>query len=332
MSNLAPFPNLRMRRMRRDEFSRRLMRENILSVDDLIYPLFIVEGEKQRVAIASMPDQCRLSIDELLKEAAELVKLGIPAIALFPVVPTEKKSLDASEAYNPDGLAQRAVRALKAALPELGIITDVALDPFTTHGQDGLIDESGYVMNDETVAVLVKQALSHAEAGAEVVAPSDMMDGRIGNIRQALEEQGFKQTRILAYSAKYASSFYGPFRDAVGSAGALGGGNKYSYQMDPANSDEALREVALDLQEGADMVMIKPGMPYLDIVQRVKTAFGAPTFVYQVSGEYAMLMAAAQNGWLDEKAVMMESLLAIKRAGADGILTYFSKKAAKLFM
>ncbi|KHD08833.1 delta-aminolevulinic acid dehydratase [Candidatus Thiomargarita nelsonii] len=330
MSNLAPFPNLRMRRMRRDEFSRRLMRENILSVDDLIYPLFIVEGEKQRVAITSMPDQCRLSIDELLKEAAELVKLGIPAIALFPVVPTEKKSLDASEAYNPEGLAQRAVRALKAALPELGVITDVALDPFTTHGQDGLIDDSGYVMNDETVAVLVKQALSHAEAGAEVVAPSDMMDGRIGKIREALEEQGFKHTRILAYSAKYASSFYGPFRDAVGSAGALGGGNKYSYQMDPANSDEALREVALDLQEGADMVMIKPGMPYLDIVQRVKTAFGAPTFVYQVSGEYAMLMAAAQKGWLDEKAVMMESLLAIKRAGADGILTYFSKKVAKL--
>jgi len=324
------FPNLRMRRMRRDEFSRRLMRENILSVDDLIYPLFIVEGEKQRVAIASMPDQCRLSIDELLKEAAELVKLGIPAIALFPVVPTEKKSLDASEAYNPEGLAQRAVRALKAALPALGVITDVALDPFTTHGQDGLIDDSGYVMNDETVAVLVKQALSHAEAGAEIVAPSDMMDGRIGKIREALEVQGAKHTRILAYSAKYASSFYGPFRDAVGSAGALGGGNKYSYQMDPANSDEALREVALDLREGADMVMIKPGMPYLDIVQRVKTAFGAPTFVYQVSGEYAMLMAAAQKGWLDEKAVMMESLLAIKRAGADGILTYFAKKAAML--
>jgi len=324
------FPNLRMRRMRRDEFSRRLMRENVLSVDDLIYPLFIVEGEKQRVAIASMPDQCRLSIDELLKEAAELVKLGIPAIALFPVVPTEKKSLDASEAYNPEGLAQRAVRALKAALPALGVITDVALDPFTTHGQDGLIDDSGYVMNDETVAVLVKQALSHAEAGAEVVAPSDMMDGRIGKIREALEVQGAKHTRILAYSAKYASSFYGPFRDAVGSAGALGGGNKYSYQMDPANSDEALREVALDLREGADMVMIKPGMPYLDIVQRVKTTFGAPTFVYQVSGEYAMLMAAAQKGWLDEKAVMMESLLAIKRAGADGILTYFSKKAAML--
>jgi len=327
---LAPFPNLRMRRMRRNEFSRRLMRETILTVDDLIYPLFLVEGEKQRLAIASMPDQFRLSIDELLKEAAELHKLGIPAIALFPVVPTEKKSLDASEAYNPEGLAQRAVRAIKAELPELGVITDVALDPFTTHGQDGLIDDSGYVMNDETVAVLVKQALSHAEAGAEIVAPSDMMDGRIGKIREALENKGYKHTRILAYSAKYASNFYGPFRDAVGSAGALGGGNKYGYQMDPANSDEALREVALDLQEGADMVMIKPGMPYLDVVQRIKTAFGAPTFVYQVSGEYAMLMAAAQKGWLDEKAVMMESLLAIKRAGADGILTYFAKKAATL--
>jgi porphobilinogen synthase len=314
--------------MRRDDFSRRLMRENVLSIDDMIYPLFVVEGKKQRIAIASMPDQFRLSIDELLKEAAELVKLAIPAVALFPVVPTEKKSLDASEAYNHEGLAQRAVRALKAEFPELGVITDVALDPFTTHGQDGLIDDSSYVMNDETVAVLVKQALSHAEAGADIVAPSDMMDGRIGNIRQALEGDDYKHTRILAYSAKYASSFYGPFRDAVGSAGALGGGNKYSYQMDPANSDEALREVALDLQEGADMVMIKPGMPYLDIVQRVKTAFGAPTFVYQVSGEYAMLMAAAQNGWLDEKAVMMESLLAIKRAGADGILTYFAKKAA----
>lgn len=328
LSNLAPFANLRMRRMRRDDFSRRLMRENVLSVDDLIYPLFVLEGEKQRVAINSMPGQFRLSIDELLKEAAELIKLGIPAVALFPVVPIDKKSLDACEAYNPQGLAQRAVRALKADLPDLGVITDVALDPFTTHGQDGLIDDCGYVMNDETIEVLVKQALSHAEAGADVVAPSDMMDGRIGSIRQALETHAYKHTRILAYSAKYASSFYGPFRDAVGSAGALGGGNKYSYQMDPANSDEALREVALDLQEGADMVMIKPGMPYLDIVQRVKTEFLAPTFVYQVSGEYAMLMAAAQNGWLDEKAVMMESLLAIKRAGADGILTYFAKQAA----
>jgi len=329
MNNFS-FPNSRMRRMRRDDFSRRLMRENVLTVDDLIYPLFVVEGDKQRVAINSMPDQSRLSIDELVKEAAELVELGIPAIAIFPVVASEKKSLDAAEAYNPDGLAQRAVRALKAEFPELGVITDVALDPFTTHGQDGLIDDSNYVINDETVEVLVKQALSHAEAGADVVAPSDMMDGRIGSIRDGLEKAGYINTRILAYSAKYASSFYGPFRDAVGSAGALGGGNKYSYQMDPANSDETLREIALDLQEGADMVMIKPGMPYLDIVQRVKQEFGAPTFVYQVSGEYAMLMAAAQNGWLDEQAVMLESLLSIKRAGADGILTYFAKKAAEV--
>ena len=325
---MVNFPKSRPRRMRYDEFSRRLMRENMLSVDDLIYPLFIVEGEQQRIDISTMPGQTRLSIDELLIEARELVKLGIPAIALFPVVPIEKKSLDAREAYNADGLAQRAVRALKQALPDLGVITDVALDPFTTHGQDGLIDDTGYVMNDETVAVLVKQAVSHAEAGADVVAPSDMMDGRIGAIRDALESGGYRHTRILAYSAKYASNFYGPFREAVGSAGALGGGNKSSYQMDPANSDEALREVALDIDEGADMVMIKPGMPYLDIVQRVKTTFEAPTFVYQVSGEYAMLMAAAQNGWLNEEAVMMESLLSIKRAGADGILTYFAKKAA----
>ncbi len=325
---MVNFPKSRPRRMRYDEFSRRLMRENMLSVDDLIYPLFIVEGEHQRIDISSMPGQTRLSIDELLIEARELVKLGIPAIALFPVVPIEKKSLDAREAYNPDGLAQRAVRALKQALPDLGVITDVALDPFTTHGQDGLIDDTGYVMNDETVEVLVKQAVSHAAAGADVVAPSDMMDGRIGAIRDALESGDYRHTRILAYSAKYASNFYGPFRDAVGSAGALGGGNKSSYQMDPANSDEALREVALDIEEGADMVMIKPGMPYLDIVQRVKTTFEAPTFVYQVSGEYAMLMAAAQNGWLNEEAVMMESLLSIKRAGADGILTYFAKKAA----
>jgi porphobilinogen synthase len=328
--NMFSFPNLRMRRMRRDDFSRRLMRENVLTVDDLIYPLFVVEGYKQRVAINSMPDQYRFSLDELVSEAAELVDLGIPAVALFPVVPSDRKSLNAAEAYNPDGLAQLAVQALKAEFPQLGVITDVALDPFTTHGQDGLIDDSGYVMNDETVEVLVKQALSHAEAGADVVAPSDMMDGRIGSIRDALEKSGYINTRILAYSAKYASSFYGPFRDAVGSAGALGGGNKYSYQMDPANTDEALREVALDLQEGADMVMIKPGMPYLDIVQRVKQEFGAPTFVYQVSGEYAMLMAAAQNGWLNEQAVMMESLLSIKRAGADGILTYFAKKAAQV--
>jgi len=328
LSNLAPFPHSRLRRMRRDDFSRRLMRENHLLTDDLIYPLFVMEGKKQRIAITSMPDQFRLSIDELVKEVAELVKLSIPAVALFPVVPVEKKSLGADEAYNPDGLAQQAVRAIKAECPELGVITDVALDPFTTHGQDGLIDDSGYVINDETVEVLVKQAISHARAGADVVAPSDMMDGRIGSIRQALEMENRRHTRILAYSAKYASSFYGPFRDAVGSASALSGGNKYSYQMDPANSDEALREVFLDVQEGADMVMVKPGMPYLDIVRRVKTELGVPTFVYQVSGEYAMLMAAAQKGWLDEKAVMMESLLSMKRAGADGILTYFAKKAA----
>jgi porphobilinogen synthase len=279
--------------------------------------------------VASMPGIERLSIDLLVAEAQEIHALGIPAMALFPVTPASAKSEDAREAYNPEGLAQRAVRALKAAVPELGIVTDVALDPFTTHGQDGLIDASGYVMNDETVEVLVKQALSHAAAGADVVAPSDMMDGRIGAVRQALETAGHIHTRILAYSAKYASSFYGPFRDAVGSAASLGAGNKYTYQMDPANSDEALREVALDLREGADMVMVKPGMPYLDIVRRVKDEFGAPTFVYQVSGEYAMLMAAAGNGWLDERAVVMESLLCIKRAGADGILTYFAKKAAQ---
>ena len=323
------FPQRRMRRMRRDDFSRRLMREAHLSVDDLIYPMFILEGQGQREAVASMPGIERLSIDELLKEAAELVALGIPAVALFPVTPVEKKTEDAREAYNPEGLAQRAVRALKAQFPELGVITDVALDPFTTHGQDGLIDESGYVMNDETVAVLVKQALSHAEAGADVVAPSDMMDGRIGQIREALEDIGYIHTRILAYSAKYASSFYGPFRDAVGSAANLGAGNKYTYQMDPANSDESLWEVAMDLEEGADMVMVKPGMPYLDIVRRVKDQFGVPTYVYQVSGEYAMLMAAAQNGWLDEKAVILESLLGFKRAGADGILTYFAKRVAQ---
>jgi porphobilinogen synthase len=276
-----------------------------------------------------MPGVERVSIDELLKEADELVALGVPAVALFPVTPAEAKSLDAREAFNPNGLAQRAVRALKAAHPELGVITDVALDPFTTHGQDGLIDDSGYVMNDETVEVLVKQAVSHAEAGADIVAPSDMMDGRIGAIREALEANGYIHTRILAYAAKYASSFYGPFRDAVGSSANLGAGNKYTYQMDPANSDEALWEVGMDLDEGADMVMIKPGMPYLDIVRRVKDQFGAPTYAYQVSGEYAMLMAASQNGWLDEKAVIMESLLAFKRAGADGVLTYFAKRAAQ---
>ena len=323
------FPHVRMRRMRRDDFSRRLMRENSLSVDDLIYPVFVLEGKGQREEVASMPGVERLSIDELMKDASEIVALGIPAIALFPVTPEAVKSLDAAEAYNPDGLAQRAVRALKEMYPDLGVITDVALDPFTTHGQDGLIDESGYVMNDETVEVLVKQALSHAKAGADVVAPSDMMDGRIGQIRKALEKEGFIHTRILAYAAKYASSFYGPFRDAVGSSANLGKGDKNSYQMDPANSDEALWEVSLDLDEGADMVMIKPGMPYLDIVRRVKDEFGAPTYVYQVSGEYAMLKAAAQNGWLDEKAVVLESLLAFKRAGADGILTYFAKSAAK---
>lgn len=323
------FPSVRMRRMRKDDFSRRLMRESSLGVDDLIYPMFVLEGTGQRESVTSMPGVERVSIDELLKEAEELVALGIPAVALFPVTPAEAKSEDAREAYNPEGLAQRAVRALKEKFPDLGVITDVALDPFTTHGQDGLIDENGYVMNDETVEILVKQALSHAEAGADVVAPSDMMDGRIGAIREALEAAGHIHTRILAYSAKYASSFYGPFRDAVGSAVNLGAGNKYTYQMDPANSNEALWEVGMDLQEGADMVMIKPGMPYLDIVRRIKDQYGAPTYVYQVSGEYAMLMAAAQNGWLDEKAVIMESLLGFKRAGADGVLTYFAKKVAQ---
>ena len=323
------FPGIRKRRMRRDDFSRRLMREARLSVDDLIQPVFVLEGEGQREAVASMPGVERLSIDLLLEAAAELVVLGVPAIALFPVTPPEKKTEDAREAWNPEGLAQRAVRALKAEYPQLGVITDVALDPFTTHGQDGLIDDSGYVLNDETVEVLVRQALSHADAGADVVAPSDMMDGRIGAIRAALEEAGHIHTRILAYSAKYASSFYGPFRDAVGSAANLGAGNKYTYQMDPANSDEALWEVALDLEEGADMVMVKPGLPYLDIVRRVKDQFGVPTYAYQVSGEYAMLMAAAQNGWLDEKAVILESLLAFKRAGADGILTYFATRVAR---
>jgi porphobilinogen synthase len=318
-----------MRRMRRDDFSRRMMRETTLTPGDFIYPVFVMEGSKQRVAVPSMPGVDRVTIDELLRDAEAIAKLGVPAIALFPVTAPEAKSLDGREAWNPDGLAQRAVRALKKALPELGVVTDVALDPFTTHGQDGIIDETGYVMNDVTVEALVKQAVSHAAAGADIVAPSDMMDGRIGAVREALEANGHIHTRILAYSAKYASSFYGPFRDAVGSAGNLGKGNKYNYQMDPANSDEALREVALDLDEGADMVMIKPGMPYLDIVRRVKDRFGAPTFVYQVSGEYAMLMAAAKNGWLDEKAVILESLVSIKRAGADGILTYFARRAAE---
>jgi porphobilinogen synthase len=322
------YPFTRMRRMRRDEFSRRLMRETRLTTDDLILPLFIVEGSGQRQEIASMPDVFRLSIDELMKEAAELVALGIPAIALFPSPEAGTKSLDGKEAWNPDGLVQRAVRSLKQAFPELGIITDIALDPYTTHGQDGIIDDNGYVLNEETVQALVQQALSHAAAGADIVAPSDMMDGRIAAIRQALESKGFIYTRILAYSAKYASSYYGPFRDAVGSSGNLGKGNKHTYQMDIANSDEACHEVALDLAEGADMVMVKPGMPYLDIVRNIKDRFGAPTLVYQVSGEYAMHMAAAQNGWLDEKAVAMESLICIKRAGADAILTYFAKKVA----
>ncbi len=327
--NNINFPQTRMRRMRYSDFSRRLMRENRLSVDDLIYPMFVTEGVQQRQTISSMPDIERLSLDLLLAEAHQLYELGIPAIALFPVTSADKKSEHAAEAYNPDGLIQRSVRALKQAVPELGIITDVALDPFTTHGQDGLVNPAGYVMNDETIEVLIRQALSHAEAGADIVAPSDMMDGRIGAIREALEAQNHSNTLILAYSAKYASSFYGPFRDAVGSAGMLGKGNKYSYQMDPANSDEALREIQLDLQEGADMVMIKPGMPYLDIIRRVKDTYGVPTFAYQVSGEYAMLKAAAMNGWLDEKQVVLESLLAFKRAGSDAILSYYAKSVAQ---
>lgn len=327
--NNINFPQTRMRRMRYNDFSRRLMRENRLSVDDLIYPMFVTEGSNQRESISSMPGIERLSLDLLLAEAHELYDLGIPAIALFPVTSADKKSEHAAEAYNPEGLVQRSVRALKKAVPELGIITDVALDPFTTHGQDGLVNQDGYVINDETIDVLTRQALSHAEAGADIVAPSDMMDGRIGAIRQALEAENHINTLILAYSAKYASSFYGPFRDAVGSAGMLGKGNKYSYQMDPANSDEAMREIQLDLQEGADMVMVKPGMPYLDIIRRVKDQYGVPTFAYQVSGEYAMLKAASMNGWLDEKQIVMESLLAFKRAGSDAILTYYAKSVAQ---
>lgn len=328
-SGLDLFPYTRMRRMRRNDFSRRLMAENQLSVNDLIYPVFVLEGKNRRESIESMPGIERLSIDLLLEEAKELVDLGVPALAIFPVTPADKKSLLAEEAYNDDGLAQRTVRALKETFPELGVITDVALDPFTVHGQDGILDDAGYVINDVTTEILVKQALSHAHAGADVVAPSDMMDGRIGAIREALEADGFINTRIMAYSAKYASSYYGPFRDAVGSAGNLKGADKKTYQMDPANSDEAIREVALDLQEGADMVMVKPGMPYLDIVRRVKNEFGVPTFAYQVSGEYAMHKAAIDNGWLSEEATIMESLLAFKRAGADGILTYFAKQAAR---
>jgi len=325
---VSQYPAIRKRRMRRDDFSRRLMRENSLSADDFIFPVFILEGDQQTEAVESMPGVNRLSIDLLVEEAVALRDLGIPAMALFPVTPIHVKSDEASEAWNPEGLVQRAIRALKQSVPELGVITDVALDPYTSHGQDGLLDASGYVSNDDTVAALVRQALSHAEAGADIVAPSDMMDGRITAIRQALEKNGFVNTRILAYAAKYASSFYGPFRDAVGSAGNLGGGNKYSYQMDPANSNEALHEVALDIDEGADMVMITPGMPYLDIVQRVSQEWQFPTFVYQVSGEYAMLKAAAQNGWIDEKSCVLEALLSMKRAGADGILTYYAKAAA----
>jgi porphobilinogen synthase len=327
--NLEEYPRVRMRRMRRDDFSRRLMRETLLATDHLIYPVFVMEGRGQRAAVPSMPGVERVTIDELVREAEEAAALGIPALALFPVTPAEAKTDDGREAWNPEGLAQRAVRALKQAVPPLGVITDVALDPFTTHGLDGIVDETGYVVNDTTVNALVRQALSHAEAGADVVAPSDMMDGRIGAIRMALEGDGYVHTRILAYSAKYASGFYGPFRDAVGSAANLGKGSKASFQMDPANSDEALREVALDLDEGADMVMVKPGMPYLDVVRRVKDEFGVPTYVYQVSGEYSMLMAAAQNGWLDERTVALESLLSMRRAGADGILTYFAKRAAQ---
>jgi len=323
------FPGTRMRRMRRDDFSRRLMRESVLTPDDFIYPVFVLEGEGRIEKVSSMPGVERQSLDVLLKTAERAVKLGIPALALFPVIDASLKSLGAEEAYNANGLVPRVIKALKHEFPSLGVITDVALDPYTSHGQDGLIDETGYVLNDETLEVLARQALCHAQAGADVVAPSDMMDGRIARIRAELEGAGQIYTRILAYSAKYASAFYGPFRDAVGSAGNLGKGNKYTYQMDPANSDEALREVALDLEEGADMVMVKPGMPYLDIVRRVKDEFKVPTYAYQVSGEYAMLKAAAQNGWLDEKACVLESLLAFKRAGADGILTYFALDAAE---
>ena len=322
------FPRSRPRRLRRDDFSRRLVRETRISADDFIYPVFVHELDG-REAVPSMPGVERVSIDELLRVAEQAAELRIPAFALFPVTAPEAKSLDAVAAYDDNGLAQRAVRALKQRFPDLGVITDVALDPYTSHGQDGLLDDSGYVMNDETVEVLVQQALSHARAGVDIVAPSDMMDGRIGAIRDALEADGHIHTRILAYSAKYASSFYGPFRDAVGSAGALGKGNKYSYQMDPANSDEAIHEVALDLEEGADMVMVKPGLPYLDIVRRVKNEFGVPTFVYQVSGEYAMFKAAGQNGWIDERACVLEALTSIKRAGADGVLTYFALDAAR---
>jgi len=329
MFSFSQFPQKRMRRMRRDEFSRRLMQESYLHVDDLIYPVFVLDDKNRSENVQSMPGVVRQSLDLLMVQAEDCLRLGIPALAIFPVIETRLKNLTASEAYNPEGLIPRVVRQLKKNFPELGIITDIALDPYTSHGQDGLIDERGYVMNDETVNILCQQALVHAQAGADVVAPSDMMDGRIAAIRNSLDSQQFINTRILAYSAKYASSFYGPFRDAVGSAVNLGAGNKYTYQMDPANSDEALWEVGLDLNEGADMVMIKPGMPYLDIVRRVKDKYNAPTFVYQVSGEYAMLKAAAINGWLSEEACVLESLLSFKRAGADGILTYYAVEAAK---
>ncbi|CDG22711.1 Delta-aminolevulinic acid dehydratase [Xenorhabdus poinarii G6] len=331
MSYVFPgvFPGRRMRRVRSHDFSRRLVAENQLTVNDLIYPVFVMEGTNRRQEVPSMPGVYRLTIDLLLKEAEEIARLGIPVLSLFPVIEADKKSLDAKEAYNPDGLIQRSVRALKNTVPELGLLTDVALDPFTTHGQDGVIDQRGYVINDITKDILVKQALSHAEAGAEIIAPSDMMDGRIGAIREQLETDNHVNTQIMAYSAKYASCYYGPFRDAIGSSGNLKGGNKMTYQMDPANSDEALQEIAQDLQEGADSVMVKPGMPYLDVIRRVKDTFGVPTFAYQVSGEYAMHMAAIQNGWLQEQPAIMESLLCFKRAGADGVLTYFAKRVAQ---
>lgn len=323
------FPGRRMRRVRRHDFSRRLVAENQLTVNDLIYPVFVMEGQNRQEEVASMPGVYRMTIDLLLKEAEAVAKLGVPVLSLFPVIESAGKSLHAEEAYNPNGLVQRTVRALKDAVPELGLLTDVALDPYTTHGQDGVIDEDGYVINDVTREILVRQALSHAEAGAEIIAPSDMMDGRIGAIRDQLEADGLVNTQIMSYAAKYASCYYGPFRDAIGSSGNLKGGNKKTYQMDPANGDEALQEVAQDLQEGADMVMVKPGMPYLDVIHRVKETFGVPTFAYQVSGEYAMHMAAIQNGWLAEKPAIMESLLCFKRAGADGVLTYFSKRVAQ---
>lgn len=331
MSNVFPgaFPGRRLRRTRRHDFSRRLVAENQLTVNDLIYPVFVMEGHNQQQEVPSMPGVYRMTIDRLLKEAETIARLGVPVLSLFPVIEADKKSLHADEAFNPDGLVQRTVRALKDAVPELGLLTDVALDPYTTHGQDGVIDEDGYVINDITKEILVRQALSHAEAGAEIIAPSDMMDGRIAAIRDQLETSKLVNTQIMAYSAKYASCYYGPFRDAIGSSGNLKGGNKMTYQMDPANTDEALQEIAQDLQEGADMVMVKPGMPYLDVIRRVKDTFGVPTFAYQVSGEYAMHMAAIQNGWLAEKPAVMESLLCFKRAGANGILTYFSKRVAQ---